>query len=108
MHIVRTCLVPTDVFILSLHDALPISGRLLQQAGIVDRASWTAAALVVKEAVIVLDVDGRSGRSEEHTSELQTPYAVVSGRLHATIHQRPLAQCDVSRDGSRSARGTLC
>src|SRR5207248_10877628 len=69
---------PTEIYTLSLHDALPIyTGTLLNSARAVFReipiplaaclALWRRAAA------------GGSGsdRSEEHTSELQSPYDLV-------------------------------
>src|SRR5947207_15330705 len=54
---------PTEIYTLSLHDALPISKAQLPLALI---AGGGAVPLAVAEAA------KRQGRSEEHTSELQS------------------------------------
>src|SRR5947208_12936981 len=53
----------TEIYTLSLHDALPISGSL----------GWTRGA----SGQLALDFDADSLRSEEHTSELQSPDHLV-------------------------------
>src|SRR5260221_10632913 len=50
----------TEIYTLSLHDALPIS------------ASFFAAVKAKPAAVIAVDEDPQARRSEEHTSELQS------------------------------------
>src|SRR5437016_8144173 len=55
----------TEIYTLSLHDALPIFGRL----------AWTAPAVVHARRSILLPLRiaaGVDNRSEEHTSELQS------------------------------------
>src|SRR5207248_7936094 len=63
---------PTDIYTLSLHDALPISSCNLCAASEVSVVvmGWSSAA---RSAVR----RGRRSRSEEHTSELQSPYDLV-------------------------------
>src|SRR5438094_6048146 len=58
---------PTEIYTLSLHDALPISRASDSEI------AWYAARLP-RAAGPVLDV---MARSEEHTSELQSPYDLV-------------------------------
>src|SRR2546425_12378366 len=55
----------TEIYTLSLHDALPIS--ILATAGRGDLAQWfsTPAGIFVSSLIVV-------ARSEEHTSELQS------------------------------------
>src|SRR5688500_19342143 len=60
----RTDTSPTDIYTLSLHDALPICGAL-QQAGL---------GRVLSHAGLRR---GPAARSEEHTSELQSPCKLV-------------------------------
>src|SRR5690349_23364164 len=55
----------TEIYTLSLHDALPISGRCAR-AGRADRCTGPASRAGRAAA------SGRAGRSEEHTSELQS------------------------------------
>src|SRR5438045_9758735 len=54
---------PTEIYTLSLHDALPIFDRHLRHARLLDDADELADPL---GAALV------DGRSEEHTSELQS------------------------------------
>src|SRR3712207_7218377 len=71
----------TEIYTLSLHDALPISRAEAQQA---TRARIAAAAAELHEEVgiartTVADIARRAGvqRSEEHTSELQSRQYLV-------------------------------
>src|SRR5438876_7545641 len=63
----------TEIYTLSLHDALPIYHRPLEaEAAVLDHHF---------EGVVLAEVGGehapQSGRSEEHTSELQSPVHLV-------------------------------
>src|SRR5256885_6364712 len=58
----------TEIYTLSLHDALPISG---ERGG--DRA-LSGGQLATRSAVCT---EAGAGRSEEHTSELQSPCNLV-------------------------------
>src|SRR2546430_10692245 len=63
----------TEIYTLSLHDALPIS---LLPASV--RAAVRGAAEILRDAVKpVRRRAGRHGRSEEHTSELQSQSNLV-------------------------------
>src|SRR6266404_9438276 len=53
---------PTEIYTLSLHDALPISQRTIQLA------SWASPPLMTASCAV---------RSEEHTSELQSLAYIV-------------------------------
>src|SRR5260370_32746733 len=70
----------TEIYTLSLHDALPISRRReTRQGAIVPRAIWAVGlsdrAAGIRSAMVVA---GRSIlRSEEHTSELQSHLNLV-------------------------------
>src|SRR5437764_8219958 len=72
---------PTQIYTLSLHDALPISRDSSDIAAAVDFARRNRLRLVVKGTGH--DYLGRSNapdsllRSEEHTSELQSPMYLV-------------------------------
>src|SRR5438270_13971850 len=57
---------PTEIYTLSLHDALPISTT---------RLSWLTTTIV--ERMCVSASSSRSIRSEEHTSELQSQSNLV-------------------------------
>src|SRR5258708_30610048 len=76
----------TEIYTLSLHDALPIFGAEITRNPGVAKISFTGSTLVGKaiarEAVdtmkrVTLELGGKSPnlilRSEEHTSELQSP-----------------------------------
>src|SRR2546430_13903320 len=62
----------TEIYTLSLHDALPISGGRL---GIVNRPSMSVTA--VRCALVPVFVTVTLARSEEHTSELQSQSNLV-------------------------------
>src|SRR5207248_11047421 len=63
---------PTPIYTLSLHDALPICIELSARTLLI-----TGGAEIV--IVLALAITGflNPGRSEEHTSELQSPYDLV-------------------------------
>src|SRR5256885_13195973 len=87
----------TEIYTLSLHDALPISLRLRQRA----RCLRLSAGLLRASARFVLRGDARAGqptqrkRSEEHTSELQSPCNLVCRLLLEKTNPDP-------REGSSS------
>src|SRR5438876_5135086 len=58
---------PTEIYTLSLHDALPISWRVRQSIPSVERFAATAIPARADWSI----------RSEEHTSELQSPVHLV-------------------------------
>src|SRR5207302_8929160 len=68
----------TEIYTLSLHDALPIFGRVDRVVGAVDEANaqalnGSAGELAVLHRLLDPFVDGDAARrSEEHTSELQS------------------------------------
>src|SRR5437867_6761369 len=62
---------PSDIYTLSLHDALPIYHR---------QRFWNAFHLQKRigiKSVHIIERNFRYVRSEEHTSELQSPYDLV-------------------------------
>src|SRR5258708_12404050 len=63
----------TEIYPLSLHDALPISGRL----DLDDRLARFGLRLGDIHQLHHVGTTGRGGRSEEHTSELQSPDHLV-------------------------------
>src|SRR5690348_17889694 len=73
----------SEIYTLSLHDALPISGSLLVLA----RPSTICCCTPSDRSLMILPVPqleyhqrpvaGRAARSEEHTSELQSPVHLV-------------------------------
>src|ERR1039457_7641774 len=67
----------TEIYTLSLHDALPIWGRLSVVASLTRRPARAPAR------------HHSSTRSEEHTSELQSPCNLVCRLLLATNQSRP-------------------
>src|SRR5438094_5144590 len=74
---------PTEIYTLSLHDALPISrplgGARVLARGIARTVRAAAADHEAVEAGAGLERSGSTNgaRSEEHTSELQSPYDLV-------------------------------
>src|SRR5438552_11840573 len=73
---------PTEIYPLSLHDALPISFPRSRRSGVKGRPDcdgWNGAADIL-QATCFLDAGRISAapfRSEEHTSELQSPDHLV-------------------------------
>src|SRR2546427_12084289 len=65
----------TEIYTLSLHDALPISRRLFNVGSPPERTSTAASRPAVSMAVRTAVSAG--GRSEEHTSELQSQSNLV-------------------------------
>src|SRR5690348_18056598 len=61
----------TEIYTLSLHDALPISAKIT-----IDAISELGVDAGILFADIMLPLEG-VGRSEEHTSELQSPVHLV-------------------------------
>src|SRR5258707_3830132 len=87
----------TEIYTLSLHDALPISprsGAFLGDGGVavVDYASQRV--LVWDSAGRPRPPVGRRGRSEEHTSELQSRQYLVCRLLLETKRTMGLADLD--------------
>src|SRR5207248_9699458 len=81
-----TAPVPTEIYTLSLHDALPISPRCGRHGGGVSPAPIESETLAVPgddgfgledEQCRPPIVSPPGERSEEHTSELQSPYELV-------------------------------
>src|SRR5437762_6010793 len=89
---------PAELYTLSLHDALPI---FEQDAALVVGADEPAASVAQPEVAqgevdrgvpLVGDDDVDAGRSEEHTSELQSPmYLVCRLLLEKKKHANHLA-----------------
>src|SRR5207248_7767380 len=74
---------PTEIYTLSLHDALPISAMILRFGTDDQKRRWVPRLVRgdVKGAVAMTEPQAGSDvgnlRSEEHTSELQSPYDLV-------------------------------
>src|SRR5437867_7351353 len=68
----------TEIYTLSLHDALPISLSFAHGKGVVHGSIQPSNIMVASGVVKLADLGlGRLARSEEHTSELQSPYDLV-------------------------------
>src|SRR2546426_4254823 len=69
----------TEIYTLSLHDALPISVHAARQGqpGLVDGGAKRWRALRPAGAVSLPQAEPGLRRSEEHTSELQSPCNLV-------------------------------
>src|SRR5256885_8594540 len=70
----------TEIYTLSLHDALPISRSCFVAAIFASRrasALWSTSALIVWSMRASSSARCSSARSEEHTSELQSPCNLV-------------------------------
>src|SRR5207248_4742375 len=68
---------PTEIYTLSLHDALPISMRFARIASASAASSTSSPRAVLTRTAVRFMRARRSARSEEHTSELQSPYDLV-------------------------------
>src|SRR3712207_8405166 len=69
---------PTEIYTLSLHDALPISSRPADAHPVADLAPVRRAESVVQTGAADARVaDEHAERSEEHTSELQSRQYLV-------------------------------
>src|SRR5207248_10173595 len=64
----------TEISTLSLHDALPIYSALKRGAITTEQAHERVTLVAERQAALVRT---RPPRSEEHTSELQSPYDLV-------------------------------
>src|SRR5437762_11597317 len=73
----------TEIYTLSLHDALPILPRQLLDLGVVERPDHDPVDVArqhprrVGDRLAPPDLDVAGRRSEEHTSELQSPMYLV-------------------------------
>src|SRR5258707_5332405 len=65
----------TEIYTLSLHDALPISARVVSITGDVSRAAGSGSTACGGSSATASRVG--DGRSEEHTSELQSRQYLV-------------------------------
>src|SRR5438094_9548497 len=66
----------TEIYTLSLHDALPIS-KILLFAAAAASGDWTRLAVSALVKWSAMSCVRPLARSEEHTSELQSPYDLV-------------------------------
>src|SRR3712207_8141449 len=68
----------TEIYTLSLHDALPISKQFILPGDTVSGAALDVARAIVRRAErLVVRLAHGGGRSEEHTSELQSRQYLV-------------------------------
>src|SRR5256885_11610769 len=68
----------TEIYTLSLHDALPICSASIECGGTLRFSSWESEAVCgTGGAMKALENLWRRLRSEEHTSELQSPCNIV-------------------------------
>src|SRR3712207_8063956 len=71
----------TEIYTLSLHDALPISGRVARDVRADQRVAQLPQRVIVRQRLGVDHVERRREplglRSEEHTSELQSRQYLV-------------------------------
>src|SRR5687768_17933132 len=67
----------TEIYTLSLHDALPIFGRRILPLGVSSATILLRAFSAEHFGNEFIDVNARGVRSEEHTSELQSRLHLV-------------------------------
>src|SRR5438552_17878297 len=70
-----TATAPTEIYTLSLHDALPISSSSLDLSG--GGELLHSEKMKIHLQMDVFNIANRLNRSEEHTSELQSPDHLV-------------------------------
>src|SRR5438552_9592514 len=83
---------PTEIYTLSLHDALPIS-----------RSASARFRSVMSRAMVEAPITVPSSRSEEHTSELQSPDHLVCRLL---LEKKKKALTTIRRADLASARAS--
>src|SRR5258708_20475478 len=87
----------TEIYTLSLHDALPIFNALM-------RSGFSSAGeLTDIFSAPAARTSSASDRSEEHTSELQSPDHLVCRLLLEKKKESPLWSCDLSLYPARPA-----
>src|SRR5438067_10174086 len=94
---------PTDVHTLSLHDALPIYRLCRLSAPPVRSGQW-----IPDRPLDPADLDRPWGRSEEHTSELQSRFELVCRLL---LEKKMLLDFEVlfpAGDGDFDLRHQIC
>src|SRR2546430_4286556 len=81
----------TEIYTLSLHDALPISSKVIEHQGVYSESKCCCTTVPMP----AVDVgEGHTHRSEEHTSELQSQSNLVCRLLlekkkHSSYHHIP-------------------
>src|SRR5438094_6597484 len=83
----------TEIYTLSLHDALPIYVRVDEHG--LDRGEQHVG--VQCGLVRAQQIDGHHHRSEEHTSELQSPYDLVCRLLLEKKNQQRISPASTQR-----------
>src|SRR2546426_6183333 len=97
----------TEIYTLSLHDALPISRVSARRCGRGDAGAARTACLRAGAGSGTADVRGRP-RSEEHTSELQSPCNLVCRLLLEKKKLQPTRWREVSYASLAGAARLLC
>src|SRR5689334_20927999 len=80
----------TEIYTLSLHDALPISDRDRNRPVLLDYVSRTRRNY--QSGIIIFDYRRPISRSEEHTSELQSQFHLVCRLLLEKKNDTPSGQ----------------
>src|SRR5437764_13716001 len=80
----------SEIYTLSLHDALPISG---EYAVVLDRLAQRNVFAITS---FIFGMDNDTPRSEEHTSELQSPMYLVCRLLLEKKKPAPQLQEDIN------------
>src|SRR5437868_11834292 len=97
---------PTEIYTLSLHDALPISIPIGGRSG----ATGSCRSPISRAAIAHITHSQASSRSEEHTSELQSRFDLVCRLLleKKKVHENDLVRHSnlVRGGGSRYRRDT--
>src|SRR3712207_7343856 len=95
----------TEIYTLSLHDALPICSRAIRPSRI--RSSSATPTSRPGSAGVAASGAGASGRSEEHTSELQSRQYLVCRLLLEKKNKPPFILSATGTAHSSGAIGPL-
>src|SRR5207248_6947169 len=94
---------PSEIYTLSLHDALPIFASVLQQT----QTSARSLKFELTEGGLISNVGAARealDRSEEHTSELQSPYDLVCRLL---LEKKNQQENSTTREQYRTESGQM-
>src|SRR5436190_16383654 len=102
-----TATAPTEIYTLSLHDALPISGDTKLHKGIIANPNCTTAITLMALYPLHKAFEVKR-RSEEHTSELQSHSDLVCRLLLEKKNKNIRDRCHRTCPCDSGTSGSLC